>query len=67
MGISMQESIEIKRPIEDVFAFASNMENSPLYGRTIKTTKVSSGPISAGTDFREVLTLKGQTDLAPRL
>lgn len=60
MGISAQESIVIKRPIEDVFAFLSNMENSPLYGRTIKTAKVSDGPISVGTEFREEGKLMGR-------
>ena len=60
MGVSVQESIVIKRPIEDVFAFLSNMENSPLYGRTIKTTKVSEGPVSVGTEFREEGKLVGR-------
>ena len=56
----MQESIVINRPIEDVFAFVSNMESSPLYGRTIETAKVSDGPISVGTEFREELKLMGR-------
>jgi uncharacterized protein YndB with AHSA1/START domain len=53
MGISVQASEVIERQIEDVFAFISNMENSPLWDRTIKTTKVSDGPVSVGTVFRE--------------
>ena len=53
MGILVQASCVIKRPIEQVFAFISNMENSPLYGRTIKSTKVSNGPISVGSVFHE--------------
>jgi hypothetical protein len=53
MGISVQVSYVIKRPIGQVFAFISNFENSPLYGRTIKSTKVSDGPISVGSVFHE--------------
>jgi uncharacterized protein YndB with AHSA1/START domain len=60
MGISVQVSDVIKRPIEEVFAFVSNMENSPLWGRTIKTTKVSDVPISVGTGFREEAKLMGR-------
>jgi uncharacterized protein YndB with AHSA1/START domain len=60
MGISVQVSDVIKRPKEDVFAFVSNMENSPLWGRTVKTTKVSEGPVSVGTVFREEARIMGR-------
>jgi hypothetical protein len=30
MGIAVQEGIVVKRPIEDAFAFVSNMEDSPV-------------------------------------
>lgn len=53
MGIPVQASSVIHRPIEDVFAFISNMENSPLYGRTETTTKLTDGPISVGTKYQE--------------
>jgi uncharacterized membrane protein len=60
MGISVQASYVIKRPIEEVFAFVSNFENSPLYGRTLKSTKVSDGPISVGSIFHEVEKMMGR-------
>ncbi len=46
--------------MEDVFAFISNMENSPLWGRTAKTTKVSRCPAKAGTVFREEARIMGR-------
>ena len=49
----------ISRPIEDVFAFTSNLENSPLWGRTKKTVKDSDGPTSVGTVFREEAKIMG--------
>ena len=55
------EGVVIDRPIEDVFAFFSNFENSPLWGRTIKTVKDSDGPISVGTRFREEAKIMGRT------
>ena len=50
----------IDRPIEDVFAFFSNFENSPLWGRTITTVKDSDGPVSVGTVFREEAKIMGR-------
>jgi uncharacterized protein YndB with AHSA1/START domain len=50
----------IKCPIEDVFAFTSNLENSPLWGRTKETVKDSDGPVSVGTVFREEAKILGR-------
>ena len=57
-SIRIQETID--RPVQDVFEFFSNMENSPQWGRTLKTTKASEGPISIGTVFSEESKLMGQ-------
>jgi uncharacterized protein YndB with AHSA1/START domain len=46
--------VVVERPIRDVFAFLSDMENSPLWGRTVTTTKLSAGSPTVGTQFREV-------------
>jgi uncharacterized membrane protein len=48
------DSVVIKRPIDVVFRFMTNMENSPKWGRSRSTTKVSDGSVSVGTRFREV-------------
>lgn len=62
MRMSIQlDGVVIDRPIEDVFAFVSNFENSPLWGRTIKTVKDSDGPIAVGTTFSEEAKIMGRT------
>lgn len=61
MRMSVQlEGPVIERPIEDVFEFTSNLENSPHWGRTIKTVKDSDGPVSVGTGFREEARIMGR-------
>ena len=60
MSIQM-EAVVIDRPIEEVFAFFSNFENSPLWGRTIRTVKDSDGPIAVGTTFNEEAKIMGRT------
>ena len=57
---SVRISEMIGRPVEDVFAFFSNMENSPRWGRTLKTKKDTEGPISVGTVFREESKIMGK-------
>ena len=51
----------ILRPVHDVFDFFSNMENSPQWGRSLKTTKESEGPVAVGTVFREESKLMGRS------
>lgn len=58
---SVQISWVINRSPQDVYEFFSNMENSPQWGRTSRTTKVSKGPIAVGTIFNEETQLMGQT------
>jgi uncharacterized protein YndB with AHSA1/START domain len=61
MRMSVQiEGIVIERPIEDVFAFFSDFENSPLWGRTITTVKNADGPVGVGTVFREESKIMGR-------
>lgn len=51
--INVQVSIVIHRPLEEVFAFLSNLENN-LQWRTgmIEARKISEGPIGVGTTYR---------------
>jgi uncharacterized membrane protein len=55
------DGVVVGRPIGDVFAFISEMENGPLWGRTLSTVKVSMGPVSVGTVFREQAQGEDQT------
>lgn len=53
--INVQVSIIIHRPLEEVFAFLSNLENN-LNWRTgmIEARKISEGPIGVGTTYRMI-------------
>jgi uncharacterized protein YndB with AHSA1/START domain len=47
-------SCQIERPIEDVFAFVANLENSPKWQSMVcESEKLSDGPIRPGVSFRE--------------
>ena len=59
MSVQLGE-VFIERPIEEVFLFISNMENGPRWGRTMKTSKDSDGPVSVGTVFLEEAEEDGQ-------
>lgn len=46
-------SLVIRRPVEDVFTFVSNYQNSPRWvSGALEHTKVSEGPIGVGTVIR---------------
>jgi hypothetical protein len=46
-------SLDIQRPIEDAFAFASDVTNLPLYEKSIlEVTKISNGSSGSGTKFQ---------------
>ena len=46
-------SVVIRRPVEDVFTFVSNYQNSPQWvSGGLEHTKVSAGPIGVGTVIR---------------
>ena len=61
----MRTSVELDgpivgRPVEDVFAFMSNLENSPRWGRTRKTVKDPDSPDGVGAVFREETRILGE-------
>ncbi len=61
----MRTSVElegpiVERPIEEVFDFVANLENSPRWGRTRKTVKDPDGPDGAGAVFREEARILGE-------
>ncbi len=54
-------SIVINRPLEEVFAFLSNLENNLKWrSGMIKAEKISDGPIGVGTTYRLINSLFGQ-------
>src|SRR5258708_39727926 len=53
--------IVINRPLEEVFAFLSNLENNLKWrSGMIKAEKISEGPIGVGTTYRLINSLFGQ-------
>jgi hypothetical protein len=61
----MKTSVElegpvVERPIEDVFVFLSDLENSPRWGRTKKTVKDPDSPDGVGARYREEAKILGE-------
>lgn len=58
--ISFQVSIEINRPLEEVFAYLSNLENNSEWrSSSFEARKTSEGPIGVGTRYRMVNNILG--------
>jgi uncharacterized protein YndB with AHSA1/START domain len=58
---TLEISIVINRPVEEVFAFASNPENIPKWSSLSREVKITSaGPTGVGTIFRSVVALLGR-------
>jgi uncharacterized membrane protein len=57
----IEASLVINRAIEEVFAFAGNVENNPQWQSGVLEERVTSeGPIGAGTTYRYVSQLLGR-------
>jgi carbon monoxide dehydrogenase subunit G len=51
-------TVTIRRPAHDVFAFVSDLENVPTWNYAIaETRKTSEGPVRVGSTYRQVRTL----------
>jgi hypothetical protein len=56
-----QESAVIEKPVEEVFAFAANPQNDPLWSPAVAEARQSSnGSLGIGTTFQQVLRLLGR-------
>ena len=61
MAIRHEHTIVIERPIEEVFAFATDPENEPLWQSTsLETEQTSGGPVGVGTTFRNTSKFLGR-------
>jgi uncharacterized membrane protein len=59
--IKIEHGIVINRPIEEVFAVVTNLENNPKWGSgLLEAVKTSDGPIGVGTTWRLVRKVLGQ-------
>lgn len=48
-----EQSVVINRPVEEVFAFVSDLENDPPWTAAEEIRQTSQGPIRIGTTFRQ--------------
>ena len=59
--IRIEHSLVINRPIEDVFAFVSNIEKlSQWAGPVLETKQISEGPVGVGTTSTRVAQFLGR-------
>ena len=57
----LEFSIDIQRPLPDVFAVVSNLANDPLWqAAVVQTKQLTTGPVQAGTRFRHLLKVLGR-------
>jgi hypothetical protein len=48
-----QHSVVINRPLEQVFAFVSDLENDPPWSGAAEMRRTSPGPVGIGTTFQQ--------------
>lgn len=57
----IQDSVVIKKPVEEVFSYASNMENSPkIMENVVEIEKLTDGPLQVGSRFKETREIRGR-------
>ena len=62
---SFENTVTIRRPVEDVFAFLADFENVPKWNHAIvETTKVSPGPVGVGTTYRQTRSAPSRSEEA---
>ena len=60
---TFENTLVIRRPIEDVFAFLADFENIPRWNDAIvKTHKVSQGPVGVGTIYQQVRSVPSRSE-----
>ena len=59
--ITLRETVEIDRPLEEVFNYVVNVENAPKWQpAVIEVKRITNGPIGVGTKFKEVAKMMGR-------
>ena len=52
---AFENTVTIRRPPEDVFAFLADLESVPRWNHAIEsTTKISPGPVGVGSTYRQI-------------
>jgi uncharacterized membrane protein len=62
---SFENTVTIRTPVEDVFAFLADFENVPKWNYAIiETRKVSPGPVGVGTTYRQTRSVPRRSEEA---
>ncbi|HZD01979.1 MAG TPA: SRPBCC family protein [Actinomycetes bacterium] len=60
---SFDNTVIIRRPVTDVFAFLADFENLPKWNYAIaETRKVSAGPVGVGTTYRQTRSVPSRSE-----
>ena len=60
---TFQNTVTIRRPIEDVFVLLADFENIPRWNYAIlQTKKISPGPVGVGTTYRQIRSLPSRSE-----
>jgi carbon monoxide dehydrogenase subunit G len=62
---SFENTVTIRRPVEEVFTFLADFENVPKWNHAIvETKKVSPGPVGVGTTYRQTRSAPSRSEEA---
>jgi hypothetical protein len=60
---AFQNTVTIRRPIEDVFVLLADFENIPRWNYAIlQTKKICPGPVGVGTTYRQIRSLPSRSE-----
>jgi hypothetical protein len=60
---TFENTVMIRQPAEEVFAFLADFENVPRWNYAIeKTRKASPGPVGVGTTYRQTRSIPGRSE-----
>ena len=51
---AFENTVTIRRPAEDVFAFLADFENVPRWNHAIESTTMSPGPVGVGSTYHQI-------------
>ena len=59
--IQISNTIEIERPVKQVFDFVADVHNNPKWMPVTRVEKLSAGAVGKGTKFKQHFTLMGKS------
>jgi carbon monoxide dehydrogenase subunit G len=60
---AFENTVTIRRPVQDVFGFLADFQNVPTWNYAIvETTKTSPGPVGVGTTYRQVRSIPRRSE-----